>query len=128
MNATLKHTPLRFLPIVVVRWLARIATLASLGLLALFATSGGGWPSAFEGLLLAFFPVGVALGMVVGWWRETLGGVITLVSLVTFHALMFVRDGHIPATPWFAVFALPGIVFLVLGLIDARSARQVTPN
>lgn len=118
MNATLKHTPLSLHPLVVLRWLARVATLASLAMLALFATSGGGWPSAFEWLLLAFFPLGVAVGMIVAWWREVLGGCITLASLVAFYVLMLVRDGHVPMTPWFAIFALPGLVLLGVGLLE----------
>jgi len=107
----------------VIRWLARLASVISLGLLALFATSDGNWPSAFEWVLLVFFPVGIALGMVVAWWREVLGGVITLISLITFYALIFVRDGHVPTTPWFALFALPGLVLMIVGLLDARTAR-----
>jgi hypothetical protein len=83
----------------VLRWLARAASLASLGLLALFATSGGAAPSGFEWLLLAFFPLGVALGTVVAWHREILGGLIALASLAAFHALLLL-DGSRPAAGW----------------------------
>jgi len=61
-------------PIRVLRWIARLASLASLGLLALFATSGGSAPTAFEWMLLAFFPIGVAAGTILAWFREVAGG------------------------------------------------------
>lgn len=99
----------------VVRWIARLASLASISMLVLFATSGGDPPTAFEWLLLACFPVGVALGMIVAWRREILGGSITLGSLVAFHGLLAFGDRP-PAGPWFVVFASPGIVLLAVGL------------
>ena len=108
-------------PVCVLRWLARAASLASLGLLALFATSGGAAPSGFEWLLLAFFPLGVALGTVVAWHREILGGLIALASLAAFHALLLL-DGSRPAAGWwFLVFASPALVLLVCGVTTRRA-------
>jgi energy-converting hydrogenase Eha subunit A len=104
------------LPLRVVRWIARLASLASLAMLTLFATSGGEKPSAFEWLLLACFPFGVALGMIVAWFREILGGSITLASLVAFHVLLAAAGDRPPAGPWFLMFASPGLVLLGVGL------------
>ncbi|MDX2116208.1 MAG: hypothetical protein SFZ24_11415 [Planctomycetota bacterium] len=115
------------LALVALRWAARLASLASIGVLALFATSGGGMPRPFEWLLLACFPIGVVIGMLAAWRHEIGGGVVTAVSLVVFYGLMFVRDGQIPTTPWFAVLAGPGLVLLVVGLawrgLASRSVR-----
>lgn len=112
-------------PVCALRWLARaasLASLASLGLLAMFATSGGAAPSGFEWLLLAFFPLGVALGTVVAWHREILGGVIAASSLAAFHALLLL-DGSRPAPGWwFLVFASPALALLVCG-VTVRVAR-----
>jgi len=105
------------------RWLARLASLASLGLLALFATSGGEAPSAFEWVLLACFPIGVAVGMVLAWFREVLGGGITLGALIAFHLLLLLDAGRPPSGPWFVVLASPGIVLLVVGLLARLGAR-----
>jgi energy-converting hydrogenase Eha subunit A len=111
------HAPDRGpLPLRVVRWIARLASLASLAMLTLFATSGGERPSAFEWLLLACFPFGVALGMIVAWFREILGGSITLASLVAFHVLLAAAGDRPPAGPWFLMFASPGLVLLGVGL------------
>ena len=101
----------------VARWCARLASLASLAMLVLFATSGGAKPSAFEWLLLACFPIGVAIGMIVAWFREILGGSITLASLLAFHAILLLAGDRPPAGPWFLVFAAPGIVLLGVGLV-----------
>jgi len=104
------------LSIRVLRWTARAASLVSLAFLAMFATSGGAAPSGYDWLLLAFFPVGVALGMIVAWRREILGGVIAASSLAAFHALLLL-DGSRPAAGWwFLVFASPAFVLLACGV------------
>ena len=105
------------LPLRVARWSARLASLASLAMLVLFATSGGDAPNAFEWLLLACFPIGVAVGMIVAWFREILGGSIPLASLLAFHAILLLAGDRPPAGPWFLVFAAPGIVLLGVGLV-----------
>jgi len=110
------------LPIRILRWTARAASLVSLAFLAMFATSGGAAPTAAEWLLIAFFPVGVALGMLVAWHREILGGVIAATSLGVFHALLLL-DGSRPAAGWwFLVFASPALALLACGL-TTRTAR-----
>ncbi len=110
------------------RWLARGLSLVSLVLLALFAFGGheSMSPTPKEWLLLAFFPIGVALGMVLGWWRELLGGIITAIALAGFYAIEL-SSGTIHPNPAyllnFAIFALPGLMFLALGLW-ARAMRS----
>jgi hypothetical protein len=107
------------LPIRLLRWTARAASLVSLAFLAMFATSGGAAPTAAEWLLLAFFPIGVALGMIVAWHREILGGVIAASSLAAFHALLLL-DGSRPAPGWwFLVFASPALAVFPSGPLTA---------
>ncbi|MBX3359784.1 MAG: hypothetical protein KF745_15315 [Phycisphaeraceae bacterium] len=112
-------------PIVhVLRWLARIGSLASIGMLAAFAFGGGepGVPTLRELGMIALFPVGVSLGMILGWWRELWGGVLTVLSLAAFYALSFGLTGRPPGGPYFVIFALPGVLFLACGLL-ARGRR-----
>lgn len=123
VEVALKPRPHIPAPLLIVRWIARIASVASLAMLALFATSGGNFPTLGEWLLIAFFPVGVALGMILAWWREILGGGITVGSLVIFYLLMAAQSGKVPTTPWFLVFASPGIALLICGLIASRVQR-----
>ncbi len=114
-------------PVRLARWIARAASLASLALLALFATSGGAAPSGYEWLLIAFFPIGVALGMVVAWRYELLGGAITLAGLGGFHALLLLDAARPASGPWFAAFGAPGLVLGACGLhaqIASRAARR----
>lgn len=114
-------------PVRVIRWLARAASLASLGLLAMFATSGGAAPSASEWLLLAFFPIGVAAGMILAWWREILGGGIAAASLLAFHAIVSLDQSRPSVSIWFLVFTSPALALLACGLITRASLRRTAP-
>ena len=105
------------------RLLARAASLLSLGLLVLFAFSGGHWPTPFEWLMIAFFPVGVAVGMVLAWHRELLGGAVTLAGLAGFYAIAWSADASRPLGPWFVLLASPGLALLACGLLAKRRDR-----
>ena len=111
-------------PVRALRWIARAASLVSLGLLGLFAFSGGAWPSASEWLLIVLFPVGVAGGMILAWHREVLGGAITLGCLLGFHVALAVMGDRPWPGPWFIAFALPGIVLLACGLATRGATRR----
>jgi hypothetical protein len=112
-------------PVKALRWLARATSVASLALLAMFATSGGNAPSANEWVLLAFFPIGVSIGTIVAWRSEIVGGALTLASLVIFHLLVaFLGSGGFPGF-WFAAFAAPGIVLLLCGLATPLAWYQI---
>ena len=100
------------------RFIARIGSIASIGLLAAFAFGGEGYPRFSELAPLLFFPIGVGIGMIYAWRDETIGGSITVASLAGFYAWMMARDGQFPRGPYFLLFALPGLLFLFLGLFD----------
>jgi len=64
---------LQSLPLRSLRWIARILGLLWVGVVLAFAFGEGLRLSALgahELLLFVFFPVGVCLGMILGWWRE----------------------------------------------------------
>jgi hypothetical protein len=67
-------------------------------------------PTEWIGLLL--YPGGVCLGMILAWWREGLGGAITVGSLVAFYVLYTATTGNLPPGPWWLVLAAPGLLFL----------------
>lgn len=106
----------------ILRWTARILSVASLLLLLAFATGEDGIkPSrvaAHEWIGLLFFPFGVAVGMLVGWWNEKLGGIISVASLAAFYVIYggLVR-GSMAMGWYFVLFALPGFLFLLSGLM-----------
>lgn len=105
--------------VVVLRWVARLGSLFSIALLALFLFGEEMNPSQLtsaEILGLLFFPFGVTVGMLLGWRWETLGGTVTVLSLLAFYKVMYAASGRFPDGIWFALFALPGLLFLYCGL------------
>ena len=112
---------------VTLRWIARVWSVASVSLLLFFVVGEGihpTSPAATEWLVLLLFPVGVAVGMIVAWWREGLGGAVTVVSLVLFYLLTGVL-GRFPRGGWFLAFSAPGFLFLGCALA-ARFRRKTT--
>jgi hypothetical protein len=109
-----------------VRWTARILSLFSVYMLLLFLF---GEPfeitkiRAIEWVGLMLFPVGVVAGFAVGWWKEGLGGAISVGSLLVFYFLFVFRPGDPVRGIWFFVFAFPGFLFLTSwGLSRGRRA------
>lgn len=113
------------------RWTARLLSVASTGVLLLFLF-GEPFPVAQitgkEWIGLALFPFGLVIGFAVAWWRERLGGLITIASLIVF-CLLFVGDLR---KSWaFFVFALPGFLFLMSGFLARprlAGARRIRPR
>ena len=109
----------------VLRLIARVSSVASLLLLSAFVVGDvrgdGGAPTASEWIGLALFPGGIIIGLALAWWRELLGGAITLLSLVGFYAWHVLTSGGLPAGPYFLLFAAPGLLFLVAALLKRRN-------
>ncbi len=100
----------------VIRWTARAWSVASVGLVLAFLVGEGFHPSqvqAREWLGLVFFPFGITVGMILAWWREGLGGAITVASLTVFYLIHFATAGALPKGWAFLVFAMPGFLFLL---------------
>ncbi len=105
------------------RWTARILSLASLGLILMFAFGGeeaGGMPTLREWGALTFFPIGVQVGMLLAWKKEIAGGLIALAALGGFYAYYMFMAGSLPGGPYFALFSLPAVLFLVSGIMAHR--------
>ena len=98
------------------RWSARIASLASLAVLTVFLIGEGFDPAALkarEWALQLFFPFGVMFGSILGWRCERLGGGIAVFSLVAFYIVHLVQAGSLPSGWAFAALAALGPLFLV---------------
>jgi hypothetical protein len=110
-NAGARHQMM----IKIVRWAARLWSIASVGLLLLFIF--GEQPvnrvRPSEWLLLVFFPLGISLGMILGWWKEGLGGSITVGSLLLFYMIHFALTHTFPVGWAFLAFSFPGFLFLL---------------
>jgi hypothetical protein len=100
------------------RWVARVTSLLSIGVLLLFLTgedgliSGGNWARVrpAEWVALLFFPFGVLLGLVLAWWRELLGASLAASSVAAFYVYFALLSGR-AAGPWFLAFAAPAAIF-----------------
>ena len=51
--------------------------------------------------------------MILAWWREGLGGSITVGSLLIFYAIHLATTGTLPKGWAWVAFAAPGFLFLV---------------
>jgi hypothetical protein len=115
------------LPLAVIELLARVGSIASITLLLMLFIGEGLNPSkisANEWAGLLFFPIGVVIGMTIAWWKEGVGSVITVGSLIGFYLVWgyFLRN-HIGGW-WFLVFASPGFLFLVHWLLSGNEERH----
>jgi len=117
-----RHAPVR-----TIRWIARILALACVGLVLAFLVGEGFRPSLIqpgEWLGLVFFPIGICVGMILAWWKEGLGGAITVGSLAAFYLVSLATAGTFPGGWAFLLFAVPGFLFLASWM---QSRRACTP-
>lgn len=107
-------------------WSARILSLVSTYVILLFFVG-----ERFEitrigarewvGLLL--FPFGVIVGFALAWWKEGLGGAISIACVLGFYLVYgLVLNGRLNQGWAFFVLALPGFLFL-LSWLRSHSGR-----
>lgn len=96
-------------------WIARVASVASITLLVMIFLGEPFHPSQIssqEWVGLIFFPIGVIAGMVIAWRKEAMGGLVTVVSLLSFYLVYgYLFRNHIGGW-FFLAFAAPGFLFL----------------
>jgi hypothetical protein len=124
MNAsTVSSSPLLLL----VRWAARVTGLLLIGLVVVIVIGEGGPPNVFRqpsSVQLEFAALGLMLlGLVVGWAREGLGGLLVLLGLAAFNAVEMAVNGR-PARGAFPLFAVPGVLFLLSALLGWARRRK----
>jgi hypothetical protein len=113
----------------VLRWAARILGIISVAVLLLFLFGGRESYSSItsnQAVGMLFFPFGLMIGLILGWRQEILGGAIAVGSLLGFYFVYeLLINGSWPRGWWFAVFAIPGGLFFLYGILTAirNSAR-----
>jgi hypothetical protein len=127
------------------RWIARI-TGTLLVAFTLFMFIGeliesiqrhGNTPfSSYKLLLIVMFVVwGIALaGLIIAWWKEGLGGTISLVAFWLVYILNLFNEGapmRWDAIKIFLIFSFPAILYLIYWKLqkdDLKKANGATPQ
>jgi hypothetical protein len=110
-NTTTDLTP------TVIRWAARISSILFLGGFAFMFTRWTIDPSTLttrEWLSLLFFPIGASIGMILAWWKEGLGGALTLVSV---FVCVLIHDASAGGA-YTLTCASPGLLFVLSWLLS----------
>lgn len=103
-------------PTLLIQWIARISSIASIGLVVTFLVGEHFNPvqlTPHEWLGFLFFPCGICVGMIVAWWKESTGGIITVASLLVFYAIHLATSGTFPKGWAWLAFSAPGFLFLL---------------
>jgi hypothetical protein len=96
-----------------IRWTARIWAFVTIVIVTLLSIGEGVHPAGLAELIgLVLYPLGICIGMVVAWWKEGLGGGITVASLVGFYVLYAVTKGSLPPGWGWFILAVPGFLFM----------------
>lgn len=104
--------------LLVIRWLARISSILFIGVFLLMFMGEGFDPAKItprEWVSLFFFPFGLVVGMILAWWKEGLGGLITVGSL---FANLFVMDVSSSGAGYMLLCASPGFLFLLCWILS----------
>lgn len=109
-------------------WVARLGALASIAVLSLFVIgsiqSGDPVPTFSEAVGIACFPIGVVVGMIIGWRQPMTGAVVSLISLLAFYVWSYVVSGRLNNGPYFILFTLPAVFYLLGALTSASPGRR----
>jgi CheY-like chemotaxis protein len=118
-------------PLALIEMLARVGSIASIILLLMLFAGEGLHPSELprnEWIGLLFFPLGVMIGMVIAWWKEGVGAVVTMGCLLGFYLVWgYLLRNHIGG--WaFVVFASPSFLFHILFADDESDIRELVQS
>jgi hypothetical protein len=105
----------------ILRWSARGLSLIVIGSLVLFLF-GERFPPIT--VLHICFPFGVMLGLILAWFFERIGVIITIVSITAFYSIHYFQDGKLPTGPFFLISGTPSILFLVSMLIRSGMTKE----
>lgn len=110
----------------ILRWLARALSVCSIAFILLFVfgenwdVSAVTWEDA--GLLL-LFPLGFLSGLILGWQEELKGGALAVGSIAALY-LVFALRSSLPHGWWFLILTVPGVLFLLYGLLRVRGGGE----
>lgn len=113
------------------RWTARVTGLALLGLVGVLIVGHGGLPNVFGRpaavQLESLATVMMLGGLLLGWWREAVGGVVASIGIALFFAVEMVVNGS-PPGGIVPLFCVPAILLLISSLVNRRRGGSLTPQ
>lgn len=109
--------------VAVLRWVARIWSIASVGLLCAFLFGEGLPPLTVKAML---FPFGVMLGLILAWCFERIGGLLAVVCMLLFYMLEYLGNDRFPKGYAFMLISAPSVIFLCCGFLRARQMKGTT--
>jgi len=105
----------------IARWVARIWSLGSIGLLGAFLIGEGMPPITLQSIV---FPFGVMAGLILAWWFKRIGGIIAIASIILFYALEYAASGKFPGGYAFILISAPSVIFVLCGFIKAIDKKK----
>lgn len=108
----------------VIRWTARISSVIFIGVFILMFLGEGFEPAKItprEWVSLFFFPFGLVVGTILAWWKEGLGGALTVVSV---FASLFVSDPSSSGGGYMLLCASPGFLFLLYWILSKSAGMS----
>ena len=80
--------------------------------------------SSSELLLMVFFPFSVIAGMIIAWWKESVGSAIAIAGLAAFYLAHVVISGKLPHGWAFLAFTSPAFLFLAHWMMTHRGMSR----
>jgi hypothetical protein len=109
-----------------VHWSARATSLLVLGLVIAMVIGHGGPPNVLgqpTSVQLEFAAMALMLlGLLIGWVREGIGGLLVILGLGAFNIVELAVNGR-PALGAFPLFAVPGVLFLLSALLRWKNKQ-----
>ena len=110
-------------------WAARSLVVFCIGILILFVSSLGLdllYVADSDVALMLLFLFGFLAGAMLAWMDEPKrGGALAILSVAGFYlTYLSAIGGSIRQLIWIFIFALPGLLFLLYGLISGRNRRR----
>ncbi len=109
----------------VIRWITRILSILTAVIFLVFFFGEADFSSApalsaAEWVMIFFEPVLLLIGMVIGWKREMLGGIIVVASVLLFNITSMIASGRFGFELELGIFIVIGFGFIFCGFAEGR--------
>jgi hypothetical protein len=111
------------LTLTILRWITRFWSYIVVAFILLFVGAhifgdGIGKMSLSDAIAFTFFPVGLTIGLIIAWWKESIGGIVATISIIAFHLTMLFNHGNLDFVFLIEMLAVPGPLFIICWLLS----------